>query len=39
LEFVSGSLSYLVKSKEGKVKVNEMIGKLTGLAESVTTKK
>ena len=38
LEFVSGSVSYLVKSKEGKDKVYEVINKLVSLAEKVTTK-
>lgn len=38
LEFVSGSVEYLVKSKEGKDKAYEVINKLASLAEKVTAK-
>ncbi len=38
LEFVSGNVSYLIKSKEGKDKVYEVINKLVSLAEKVTAK-
>ncbi|EHD0099143.1 hypothetical protein JZN58_004118 [Vibrio vulnificus] len=35
LEFISGSSSYLVKSKDGKTKVYEMIKSLVSLADKV----
>jgi hypothetical protein len=35
LEFMSGSASYLVKSKDGKTKVYEMIKSLVSLADKV----
>jgi hypothetical protein len=38
LEFSSGSTNYLIKSKEGKEKVYEILEKLVNMAEKVTSK-